>query len=146
LASTLRRFRAVLVALAALAISAGGVFAARAMPPAAQTGLDRATEASGRAVPVGPAVEQAPVIEAPQATGEPGGEAPEADSHGTTVSEAAHAETPDGYRNHGAYVSEVARQNRGQERAAEVRSDKAKAATAAKSAKAAKAAKASRKG
>ncbi len=58
---------------------------------------------------------------------EPEAEGPQAEAHGTNVSAAARADTPDGYLNHGAYVSEVARQNRGQERSAEVRAGKEKA-------------------
>lgn len=49
------------------------------------------------------------------------------DNHGKIVSEAAHSETPEGFRNHGAYVSSVARGEKAE-----------KAAKAPKVAKAAK--------
>ena len=149
MARTIRRFRAVFVALTALAISAGAVFAARALPPAAQAGLDRAADASGRTVPArtAPAEQpEAPATEGPEieepGTQEPGSDKPEneepeapdeggaAESHGAIVSAAAQADTPDGYRNHGAYVSEVARQNKGRERSAEARSGLEKPANA----------------
>jgi hypothetical protein len=143
----LRRARAILVALAALAISAGAVFAARALPAASGPGLERATEASGRIVPVRGGLEEAVTVEAPPEepeieepeTGEPETDEPPAeesadaaDNHGAAVLEAATGETPDGYRNHGEYVSEVARDNAGQERATEVRGERVKPAKAPK--------------
>lgn len=118
--------RGLLVAIAALALTAGVAFAAR---PSTETGLDRAAEAAGKPVPpviteVDPTVpesddEEEPTADedlgVPEADGEEveldeedeGGERPL--NHGWYVSEAAKAVTPDGYRNHGEYVSEIAR-------------------------------------
>jgi hypothetical protein len=42
-------------------------------------------------------------------------------NHGAVVCGAAQAETPDGYANHGAYVSEVARDNHGAEKSGEAK-------------------------
>ena len=122
-----RHLRGLLVALAALVLTAGAVLAARpasveAPPDAAGDGLTRASEAAGKTVPVRP---EAPAVpegdeedgdvdeNAPEAEEEEGaadgaaGERPQ--NHGWFVSEAAKAATPDGFDNHGAYVSEVAR-------------------------------------
>lgn len=108
--------RGLLVAITTLALTAGVAFAAR---PTGDTGLERATDASGQTVPT----EQ--VDEEPTVPEEPEGEEPEEpatededgaeaagehpDNHGWYVSEAAKGPTPDGYRNHGEYVSEIAR-------------------------------------
>ena len=48
------RFKAVPVAIAAIALSAGVAFAYKALPEAAATGLDTATEAAKRTVPARP--------------------------------------------------------------------------------------------
>ena len=114
------RLRDLLVAVAALALTAGVASAARpasAPPDAAAEGLERATEAAGKRVPA--VVEQAaPAPEEPEAVDD-GEAAPDAEdpaddadrpvNHGWYVSQAAKAETPDGYDNHGAWVSSVAR-------------------------------------
>jgi hypothetical protein len=124
------RLRAILTALAAVALTAGVALAARpetAPPAAADDGLDRASDAAGRTVP---AVVEVPV-EAPDVDEE---EAPEAtptaedeedeeaatrpENHGWFVSQAAQAETPAGYDNHGAWVSSVARSDEGKPEAA----------------------------
>jgi hypothetical protein len=121
--------RGLLVALAALALTAGVAFAAR---PAGNTGLERATEASGKTVPTETTDEEptVPEVDEDLDEDEPGTEDEEADedadededvdgeeavdgeraeNHGWYVSEAAKGETPEGYRNHGEYVSEIAR-------------------------------------
>lgn len=126
------RLRSLIIAIAAVALSAGVALAARpstAPPDAADDGLEVASDAAGQTVPV--------VVEVPVATGEPE-EAPEAVptaeaaptveeevedadrpmNHGWFVSAAAQAETPAGYDNHGAYVSSVARGDDGKPDAA----------------------------
>jgi phage/plasmid primase-like uncharacterized protein len=128
---TVTRFRALLVAIAVLAISAGVALAGRPAltpPSAAADGLQRAAEAAGKTVPVA-----GPPAEAPdEATNEnteetqPAEEAPvdaqaaeHPDNHGKAVSEAAQATTPDGFDNHGQYVKTIATDNHGQDVAAE---------------------------
>jgi hypothetical protein len=72
--------------------------------------LGIAGEASGKTVPVGVGdelEEAAPETEASLEETTDG-------AHGVLVSEAAQMETPDGFDNHGAFVSCVARMNRGQ--------------------------------
>jgi hypothetical protein len=128
--------RGLLVALAALALTAGVAFAAR---PSTETGLDRAAEAAGKAVPpvsseeepAAPEVDEETVEDEEEPAAEEDGDETEPDgeevveedeteedeaedgdrplNHGWYVSEAAKGETPDGYRNHGEYVSEIAR-------------------------------------
>ena len=146
-----RHARGLLVALATLALSAGVVLAARpasveAPAAAAGDGLDRASEAAGKIVPVqpeAPAVPEAdededvdesvPDADEEEEVADPtvgDGERPQ--NHGWFVSEAATGATPAGFDNHGAYVSEIARGDDG----------KPEVATAAKARKADKAAKA----
>lgn len=129
------RARGLLVALAVLALSAGIVLAGRpatAPPAAAAGGLERASEASGKTVPVA-----APDADAP-ATDEDADEdsdenepadanaAVHPDNHGKVVSEAAQGATPEGFDNHGQYVKTIATDNHGQTTAAERASTKAK--------------------
>jgi hypothetical protein len=129
-----RRFRGLIVALVALALSAGVAFAWGGPPDAANKGLGIAADASGQTVPARAeeqptagtdeeTEEEAPETEAPE-TEAPETEAPEDDSaatdtHGALVSEAAQMETPaaftDAGLNHGAFVSCVARMNHGHE-------------------------------
>jgi hypothetical protein len=111
MSSHLRRFRGLAIALAVLAISAGAVFAtAPAFAPVA--GPNAATPTAT------PAPTPAPDIEDGDEDGDDGAtetpaapEAAEAEdgTHGDLVSEAAQAETPEGFANHGAWVSCVAR-------------------------------------
>ncbi len=137
---TVTRFRALLVAIAVLALSAGAALAghsALTTPSAAADGLERAAEAAGKTVPVaGPPADAAPDEDADQGTDEdadenveedqPADEAPvdaqaaeHPDNHGKAVSEAAQATTPDGFDNHGQYVKTIATDNHGQDVAAE---------------------------
>lgn len=129
-------FRALLVAIAVLALSAGAALAARSaltMPSASAPGLERAAEAAGKVVPVaGPPADAAPVedttneetdenVDEEEPVEEPAVEeaAEHPDNHGKTVSEAAQATTPDGFDNHGHYVKSIATDNHGQDVAAE---------------------------
>ena len=145
-----------LVALAALALTAGVVFAARpvsieAPAAAAADGLTIATAASGKTVPVQAeeraapdADEDAPEVDedAPE-TQEPAekptsGTAERKQNHGWFVSQAAKGPTPES-STHGAAVSEVARSDAGKPDAVTAASAKGAAAAAAAKAKAAKA-------
>jgi hypothetical protein len=136
----MHRTKSILAALAAVALSTTAVFAAASAPPkAADDGLATARAASGKAVlPVRAgrpdatsgtkspeATEKPEANETPEATKSPkatespdvdattGTGAPHPDNHGKTVSEAAHATTPAGFANHGAYVSSIAKLNHG---------------------------------
>jgi hypothetical protein len=123
--------RGLLVAIAILALTTGAALAraadpaAGSMPDAALDGLERATEMSGKTVPVAaPAAgadEDEDVDE--NVDGEPaeGGAAEHPDNHGGTVSEAAHGATPEAFDNHGQYVRSVATDNHGQAVSAERR-------------------------
>jgi hypothetical protein len=117
-----RHLRGVLIALAVLALSAGAALAG--LPQAAADGLARATHASGKTVPVPATItteEVDPDVDAPEVvapdedTDEDTDQETDEDTdteagdHGATVSEAAQGETPEGWANHGAYVSAVAR-------------------------------------
>lgn len=144
-----RHLRGLLVALAALALSAGVVLAARpasveAPAATAGDGLTHASQAAGKTVPARAEEPAVPEVDENQDEDEDA-EAPEVDenateaaattagertqNHGWFVSEAAKAPTPAGFDNHGRYVSEVAHSDQG----------KPAAATAAREAKAAKA-------
>jgi len=133
------RARGFLVALAVLALSAGIALAGRpATAPAAAAagGLERASNASGKTLPVA-----APDADAPAADEDADESADEnepaesevdtdaavhPDNHGKVVSEAAQGETPEGFDNHGQYVKTIATDNSGQSTAAEHASPKAK--------------------
>jgi hypothetical protein len=128
--STIRRslaLRPVLIALVALALTTGAAFAngGAASPDHASFGLERAREASGKTVPVrssgeadGPGTEAEPAVEEFEELEQEEATKEEGSNHGATVSEAARNGTPEEdahlYRNHGAWVSSVARANRGQ--------------------------------
>jgi hypothetical protein len=129
-----RHARGLAIAIVTLVLTAGVAIAARpssAPPPAASTGLDRATDASGMTVPVVPAalpdlddqsegdVDEPDNEPAEEPADAPTGEHP--DNHGAAVSEAATSDTPDGFDNHGQYVRSVATDNHGQETAADAR-------------------------
>ena len=132
------RFRALLIAATALALTAGAALAghsALSMPSAAADGLERAAEAAGKTVPVADPLEEAPPVAEPvvdETDEEPAEEAPadevaaeHPDNYGKTVSEAAKGPTPETSANHGQYVRTIATANHGQDVAAEKRSDKA---------------------
>jgi hypothetical protein len=110
------RLKSVPLAIGALVLAAGTVAAFAAMPDAAGPGLQKASDAAGKTVPVRavpvdvPAV--APAVEPADA---PPADLPDAAAHGAIVSAAARADdtTPD--TNHGADVSVVARDNAGQD-------------------------------
>ena len=124
----MHRTKSILAALAAVALSATAVFAAASAPPqAAADGLITARDASGKIVlparTEGPdatrgtkspeANESPKAAKSPDADATTGTNAPHPDNHGKTVSKAAHATTPDGFANHGAYVSSIAKLNHG---------------------------------
>jgi hypothetical protein len=132
---TVTRFRALLVAMAVFALSAGAALAghsALTMPSAAADGLRRAAEAAGKTVPVAGPPAAAPDrngdgdADADAEAAQPAVEAPvdaqaaeHPDNHGKAVSEAAQATTPGGFDNHGQYVKTIATDNHGQDVAAE---------------------------
>jgi hypothetical protein len=134
---TVSRLRALLVAFAALALTAGVALAGRSalsMPSASSSGLERAADAAGKIVPVaGPAENadeqtdedaDADVDSEEPAAQKPAGDQPadagsHPDNHGAVVSEAAKAPTPAGFDNHGQYVKTIATDNAGQTVAAE---------------------------
>jgi hypothetical protein len=123
-----RHLRALVIAVAVLALSATVVLGARGLPTltAALTGSGT-TAAAGADAPDEDATAPDEDGDPDADTDEPGAaeqdgdedaDAPAApadaaDAHGTMVSEAAGMETPDGFANHGAFVSCVARQNHG---------------------------------
>ena len=114
------RFRGLFVAIVALALSAGPAFAWGGPPEAASDGLATAAAAAGKTVPA--RADEAPTTGADEDAEDgdaPEAEAPEDESdagaHGALVSEAAGMETPDGFANHGEFVSCVARMNHGHE-------------------------------
>ena len=156
-----RHLRGLSVALVAVALSAGVALAARpssAPPAAASDGLQTATEASGQTVPV--TVEAPPVPDeandpaedpaedpaddqgedqnkdAPDGTQDP---ASRKQNHGWFVSQAAQADTPDGFANHGAYVSSIAKGDDGKPTAPAAATTGQQKAAAAKAAATAKA-------
>jgi hypothetical protein len=157
-----RHLRGLLVALAALAISAGVVLAARpasveAPAAAAGDGLDRASEAAGKVLPVRPEAPAVPEADEDEDVDESAPDADEEDedadatagegerpqNHGWFVSQAAKGATPASADTHGAYVSEIARGDDGKpEAATAARAKGAAAADAAKARKAEKTAKA----
>jgi hypothetical protein len=137
------RLRGPIIALAVLAVSAGVASAARpepSTPDAAADGLERARNASGLDVPIAgpPTVE----VDVPDTTvNDPVGEADEPsagapaehpENHGADVVQAAQADTPAEFENHGQYVKSVATDNHGhdperttgKDRAAEVKANR----------------------
>ena len=132
----MRRIRSLLIALVALALSAGAVSAFRSLPSAAADGLATAGAAAGMTVPARPDAvpttrNQDRAEPDEDASASPDGSAAAAasvsaqathpDNHGAAVSEAARTTTPAGFSNHGAYVSSIALDNAGQATAKEHR-------------------------
>jgi hypothetical protein len=118
------RFRSLVIALVALALSAGAVFAAHSMPTVASNGLTTAGTHAAKTVPVeSDKGDQAKPDTADTADKDDQAKPDTADTttdttthpdnHGKLVSEAAHLTTPAGFRNHGAYVSSIARGDHG---------------------------------
>ncbi|HEX5590762.1 MAG TPA: hypothetical protein VFX65_10775 [Candidatus Limnocylindrales bacterium] len=139
---TLKRLRPLLIGLVVLLFTAGIAFAGKPSAPA--PGLSVAAEASGKTVPVQAEeedeeeeVDEEEEEEEEEEESEEEVESEEAGEncatdpttlteeelaelrHGSIVCWAAHQETPDGYANHGEWVSEWAKQNRGHEDEAE---------------------------
>ena len=140
---TLRRSaRGLLVALAALALTGGAVFAARGLPSAATPGTQQAATASGRTTPSiqaagvptpngTPEAKETPEpVEPPDAEDNGASSADRPHNHGWTVSQAANADTPAGFANHGAYVSSIAKGDAGKPDAAASAADHAAAGKA----------------
>jgi hypothetical protein len=117
------RLKSIPLAIGGLVLMAGTVAAFAALPDAAAPGLQKASEAAGKTVPVRVVSVDAPAFLAPALAPEqaPAVDLPDASAHGAAVSAVATAEdtTPD--TNHGADVSAVAKDNHGQATAAEHR-------------------------
>ena len=117
------RLKSIPLAIGGLVLMAGTVAAFTALPDAAAPGLQKATEAAGKTVPVRAVPVDAPLVVVPAVAPEeaPAVDLPDAAAHGAAVSAVATAEdtTPD--KNHGADVSAVAKDNHGQATAAEHR-------------------------
>ena len=117
------RLKSIPLAIGGLVLMAGTVAAFTALPDAAAPGLLKATNASGKTVPVRDVPVDVPAVVAPAVAPEeaPAVDVPDAAAHGAAVSAVATAEdtTPD--TNHGADVSAVAKDNHGQATAAEHR-------------------------
>ena len=96
------------MAVCSLALTAGVAFAGGSLPSAADDGLAIAAEAAGQTVPVVPETDS-PDVDEPETE-----EAGTDDTHGALVSEAAQMETPEGFDNHGDFVSCVARSPHGE--------------------------------
>jgi hypothetical protein len=121
-----RKTLAAIAAAALLCLSGGVALAFTALPSAADHGLQRATDAAGKTVPVRAVPDSAPAVDegapnTPDAGGAQNEDAPPTDTHGAAVSAVAKGDdtTPD--TNHGAGVSAVARDNHGQATAAQHR-------------------------
>jgi hypothetical protein len=121
-----RKTLAAIAAAALLCLSGGVALAFTALPSAADHGLQRATDAAGKTVPVRAVPEGVPAVDeaaphTPDAEDAQNEDAPPTDTHGAAVSAVANGDdtTPD--TNHGADVSAVARANHGQATAAQHR-------------------------
>jgi hypothetical protein len=132
----LTRLRPLLIGLVVLMFTAGIAFAGKPSTPA--NGLSVAFEASGKTVPVNAQAEEDEDLdeevdeEAPEAEEQVEAEEEAGDNcatdptgltddalaalrHGSVVCWAAHQETPEGFANHGEWVSEWAKKNHGHE-------------------------------
>ena len=117
----LRRLKGVLIAVTALALSASLTFGAQA--PATSRGLARTTQAEDTVSGSGDESTDETTDETDESSDggdncatDPTGLTPEelaALSHGSIVCWAAHQPTPDGYKNHGAWVSQWAKGDHG---------------------------------
>jgi flagellar hook assembly protein FlgD len=136
LQTLLRRFRGPLIAIIAVVFSAGIAMAAQPAGNAA-TGLANASTHAGKTVPVQATDES----EEPDESAETDTESSDASdhctvdltqdasvlaglNHGSVVCTAAHQDTPDGYDNHGAWVSHWAKMNKGADAAAAGKANK----------------------
>jgi hypothetical protein len=138
-----RHLRSLAIALSVLALTAGTALAGRDMPAEATYGLDTAGEAAGKVVPVAKGLESPdpeivptvdePVLDEPVLEEDDPEDLERPANHGALVSAAAQAATPDAFRNHGEYVSSVARGDESGPAAAKER--KAKPAKAEKAGK-----------
>ena len=108
----MQRLRPTLVALAILALSATAVFAAGPTRPAFAPGSHQ-PEASESAEPseAPEATETAEATEAARPSD--GAKASHPMNHGCVVSLAAKTATPSGFKNHGQWVSSIAKNNQG---------------------------------
>jgi len=134
--ATIARLRPLLIGLVVLMFTAGIAFAGKPSTPA--NGLSVASEASGKTVPVRAQVDEEDEEE--DETTEAEDEEVEVEEagdncatdptaltpdelaevrHGSVVCWAAHQETPEGYSNHGEWMSEWAKKNRGHDFGAE---------------------------
>jgi hypothetical protein len=110
---TRRHIRSLLVASGLLLLTAG-LAVGHELPAAADEGLGTAAEVAGKTVPVDPDTPAAPAAKGTEAAENSAPAAGERKAnHGLSVSEAAGADTPDGFDNHGEYVSSVARGDAG---------------------------------
>lgn len=124
----IRRFRGTAIALVVLAVSAGAVFAAApgttpvsATHPVSEqptTGSDEDATETPKAAETPDATDTPDATETADATETPDAPdaadaAPTADTHGDLVSTAAQMPTPALFRNHGAFVSCVAKMDKG---------------------------------
>jgi hypothetical protein len=119
----MKRFRSVAIAVTALALSAGAVFAFTDVPQQAVDALAAASGLAGRQLPAHPAT--LPEAADDHASGvdtlDVAADLPDAASHGSDVSAVATADDPTPDTNKGADVSAAAKDNAGQTKAAEHR-------------------------
>ena len=113
------RFRSITIAAAVLVLSATAVAAFSDLPDAASNGLVTASEASGKTLPARPAEPPAHTTQSLDST--VAADLPDAASHGADVSAVATGDDPTPDTNRGADVSAAAKDNHGQEVAAEHR-------------------------
>lgn len=113
------RIRSLAVAIAILALSAGAVAAFTTLPDAAWNGLTTANDVSGQTVPARPAdVPDSVDVHSTDLSAE---DLPDAASHGVDVSTVATSDDPTPDTNRGADVSAAAKDNAGQDIAADHR-------------------------
>jgi hypothetical protein len=113
------RARSLAIAIAVLALSAGAVAAFTTLPNAAWNGLNKANDVSGQTVPARPADLPGSVdVQSVDLSAE---DLPDAASHGVDVSTVATSDDPTPDTNRGADVSAAAKDNHGQDVAADHR-------------------------